>query len=96
MSEPGGLVPLYLDSDRTRIRLVGGPRNCEVLTWASSEPPLRLDVAVERPKSGWFSNLEGPPLFPSFLRASYATMLDAVGYPSRADDGALLYECVAQ
>lgn len=98
MSEPGDLLPLYLDSDTTRIRLIGGTRNGKVVTLSTGEPPPRLEVAVERPLSDWFkpgSDLTDP-CTPSFLRAAYAPMLDEVGYPSRTDDGVLLYECIEE
>ena len=92
MSELGELLPLYLDSDATRIRLLGGPRNGTVVTWSTGTPPPMLEVAVEEPLS---LSLTGP-IRPSFRKAAYRPMLDDAGFPSRTDDGVLLYECYAQ
>lgn len=92
MSEPGDLLPLYLDSDATRARLLGGPRNGAILTLSNGAAPPLLEVAVEIPISVYLND----PAAPSFRKAAYRPMLDEVGYPSRTDDGTLLYECVQE
>lgn len=92
MSEPGDLLPLYLDSDATRIRLIGGPRNGKIVTLSTGTPPPVVEVAVEEP----LSVLDAGLVKPTFRKAAYRPKLDAVGYPSRADDGVLLYECTQE
>ena len=88
MSEPDALLPLYLDSDATRIRLIGGPNNGAIVTWSAGTPPPRVETAVPEPISAYLTE----PTTPSFRKAAYRPMLDAVGLPSRTDDGVLLYE----
>lgn len=89
MREPGDLVPLYLDSDATRVRFTGGPSDGRTLAWATGEPPHRIVLPVD----------QGPPTLADLtapLRplptAGYRPRLDELGQPSRDDDGTLVYE----
>jgi hypothetical protein len=88
MSEHSDLLPLYLDSDATRIRLLGGPNNGAVVTWSTGAPPPVIETAVPEP----ISTLLADPT-PTLRKAAYRPMLDSLGFPSRTDNGTLLYEC---
>lgn len=89
MSEPGDLVPLYLDSDATCVRIVGGPHDGQLVKLSSSKPLDRLFMLVDPGPPTLVDTSE--PLVP-FTKAAYRPRLDAYGQPSRDDDGTLVYE----
>lgn len=89
MSEPGDLVPLYLDNDATRMRIIGGPHDGQIVKLASSKPLDRVFMLVDPGPPTLVDPSE--PLVP-FQQAAYRPRLDAYGQPSRGDDGTLVYE----
>lgn len=89
MSEPGDLLPLYLDNDRTRVRFIGGPGDGRTMAWSTGVPPHRIVLPVDT----------GPPTLADLTapirplpKAFYRPRLDDLGQPSRDDDGTLVYE----
>lgn len=93
MSEPGDLLPLYLDNDHTRVRFVDGPGDGKTMTWATGEPPHGIVLPVDT----------GPPTLADLTaplwplpQAHYRPRLDGLGQPSRDDDGTLVYEYTGQ
>lgn len=93
MSDLDELLPLYRDDDHTRVRFIGGPGDGRTMTWATGEPPFRIQLPVDT----------GPPTLADLaapLRplatAIYRPKLDDLGQPSRDDRGTLIYEYVGQ
>jgi hypothetical protein len=93
MSEPGDLLPLYLDSDATRVRFIGGPNDGQTVTWGTGEPPQGIRLPVE-PGPPTLADLTAP--FRPLAIAVYRPRLDRLGQPSRDDDGTLVYEYAGQ
>lgn len=76
-----------------RILFIGGPQDGKSATIRSERPPPVLHQAVNQGLP--FSLNEPSPLYPP-PQASYRLVLDDLGVPSRADDGAYRYKYTGQ
>ncbi|MGW4757737.1 hypothetical protein [Streptomyces chartreusis] len=82
MAHEHPLIPLYRDSDHTRVRFTGGPHDGETRTLSTGTPPplIRLPHAPQ-------------PLGPVEI-AAYKPSLDEHYLTKRDDDGTLVYEYI--
>jgi hypothetical protein len=83
------LLPLYLDSDATRVRFIDGPGDGRSVTWTTGVPPLGIVLPVDTGPPT-LADLTAP--FRPLPKALYRPRLDDLGQPSRDDDGTLVYE----